>query len=161
MMLYVMRHGPAEDRAASGRDADRRLTAAGRAVVERAAQRLRARGAHLPRILTSPLVRARETAAILGLVAGTARLPPEEHDDLAADQDLPLRLVGELAGLGHDAVLVGHQPTVEALVRHLSGRRDVLPTGFRTATVVALELEPAPLAAEVRWVVDPHAPDLP
>ena len=33
MRLYVMRHGPAEDRAPTGRDFDRALTRAGREVV--------------------------------------------------------------------------------------------------------------------------------
>ncbi len=163
MLLYVMRHGPAEDRAASGLDADRALTSAGRDVVKRAANELRRAigDAHLPRILSSPLRRAQETATILGSIAGTERLSPEVEDDLAADEELPLRLVTELAGRGRDVAIVGHQPTVEHLVRHLSGRHDVLPSGFRTAMVVALVIEgalPGALpTAEIRWVVDPHA----
>lgn len=161
-MLYVMRHGPAEDRARTGRDADRALTSAGRAVVTRAAHALRsARDAGLPRIVSSPLLRARETAAIVGTLAGSAGIEIELHDALGADGDLPLGLVVELARRGHDAALVGHQPMVEHLVRRLSGRSDVVPAGFRTAMVVALELamgsEGQVTGAEVRWVVDPHA----
>lgn len=165
MILYVMRHGPAEDRAPTGRDADRRLTAAGREVVVRAATELfRRRGSHLPRIVSSRRVRARETASILGDIAG-GRVAPELSSDLSSEGAMPFDLVGDLVALGGDVALVGHHPTVEHIVRHLAPHADVVPTGFRTAMVVALELAAgAPASAprgEVRWVIDPHAPPPP
>ena len=68
MKLYVMRHGPAADLAESGSDDDRALTASGRERVRGVAKALvDAQEAPL-RILTSPLVRAVQTAEIVALV---------------------------------------------------------------------------------------------
>ncbi|XXX73734.1 phosphohistidine phosphatase SixA [Sorangium sp. So ce134] len=165
MHLYVMRHGPAEDRAATGRDADRRLTPEGRERVERVAielHRIRG-GAPLARVLASPLARARETAEIAAPLCGAPEV--ELRSELSVDADLPFALVAALAQGGADALLVGHQPNVEHLVRSLvdtSGRGApglVLP-GFATALIVALEPEPAQLAPD-RWrvagILDPRA----
>jgi len=155
MRLYVMRHGPAEDRAPTGRDFDRALTVAGRAVVGRAAGALRDARAQAPaRVITSPYRRARETADLVAAALGAGEA--EVHPDLAADGDVPIGLVREVHAAGADAVLVGHQPTVEELVRVLVQPADPsIPSGFRTATIVALEH-----AAEGRWVmhalIDPH-----
>lgn len=165
MHLYVMRHGPAEDRAPTGRDADRALTSEGREVVRRVALELRRLrgGAPLPRVVASPLVRARETGDIVASICGAPE--PELLDELSPDEGLPLALVAALAQGNADALLVGHQPNVEHLVRTLSGaygRRTAnpLPAGFCAALVVALRPEP-PAGTSSRWhvvhVLDPRA----
>jgi phosphohistidine phosphatase len=145
MLLYVMRHGPAEDRAPTGRDFDRVLTASGREVVARAAKALHEARQPLARpcrVLTSPFRRALQTAEIVA-AAAPAPLEVHVHEDLAADAHLPLALVRELVEAGDDALLVGHQPTVEELARELiHPDRLSLVGGFRTATVVILELVP-------------------
>ncbi|WP_437586661.1 SixA phosphatase family protein [Sorangium sp. So ce1000] len=163
MHLYVMRHGPAEERAPSGRDADRRLTPEGRERVARVSIELhRVRGgAPLPLVFASPLARARETAEIAAPICGAPEA--ELRDELALDAGLPIALVAALARGGADALLVGHQPNVEHLVRALldtPGRSatGLLPAGFCTALVVALEPEPR---AQGRWrmaqILDPRA----
>jgi phosphohistidine phosphatase len=140
MRLYVMRHGPAEDRAASGHDADRQLTAEGREVVERAGRKLRlVRGGAVPRIVTSPLVRARQTGEIVWRLAGDPARPVEEDDALAAEADTPIELARALVARGIDVLVVGHNPNVEALVRELAAPTHPFP-GFRTATLVELEV---------------------
>ena len=144
MLLYVMRHGPAEDRAPSGRDFARPLTPEGRAVVGRMAQRILASRGTLRgrpwRVLASPFRRAAETAAIVASAASPP-LEVESHEDLAADASVPSALVAKLVSGATDAILVGHQPIVETLVRDLlHPARLPLPAGFRTATVVSLEL---------------------
>src|SRR6185436_16085877 len=104
MRLHVMRHGPAEDRGPSGRDFDRRLTDAGRALVDRAAiALLDLRGAPVPRILSSPLTRAEQTARIVHARAGLDASPVELHDDLGGD-DVPLELARQLGAAGEDAL---------------------------------------------------------
>jgi phosphohistidine phosphatase len=159
MLLHVMRHGPAEDRAASGRDFDRVLTPAGREVVARAAQALHEARRPLRRrcrVLTSPFRRALQTAEIVATQASPP-LDVEVHDDLAADAHVPLALVRELVEVGEDALLVGHQPTVEELVRELLHPvRPTLTSGFRTATVVSLELVP-PSGWQMTALIDPGA----
>jgi phosphohistidine phosphatase len=163
MRLYLMRHGPAEDHALTGRDFDRALTAAGREIVARAARALsearRAVTAGPWRVLASPFRRAHETAEIVAAMTPGAA-PVELDDDLSADAPLPLDLVRRLAADGADALLVGHQPTVEELARELvHPARVPLQGGFRTAVILTFEL-----VARDRWhlaaLLDPHRPDL-
>jgi phosphohistidine phosphatase len=162
VLLYVMRHGPAEDRAPSGRDRDRALTRAGREVVARAAQAFHEARRLVPsagvRLLASPFRRAHETAE---LVASASPVPVEVelHDDLAADAGMPHQLVGALAAEGRDALLVGHQPLVEALVQDLCRPHRVpLPGGFSTALIVALEGVGSGGGWRPAGLVDPRAP---
>jgi phosphohistidine phosphatase len=144
MRLYVMRHGPAEDRSLSGSDFDRQLTPAGREVVRRVARAFNAsRAAGLDpaaplRILTSPRVRARETAALVH--EALVPIPPdlELHDELGGEEPIPLSLIAAVAASGADTLLVGHQPRVEELVRTLVARPVAL-AGFPTATLVELD----------------------
>jgi phosphohistidine phosphatase len=180
MLLYVMRHGPAEDRATTGRDFDRGLTASGHAIVTRAAQALsEARSSLLPqpfhdgaasgpkprapaeplRVLSSPFHRARETAEIVVAALSPGALPVEIEDDLSVDAPLPLELVRRLARDGTDALLVGHQPIVEELARELvHPARLPLRGGFRTAVILTFEH-----IADDRWhpaaLLDPYRTD--
>ena len=166
MILYLMRHGIAEDRGPSGADFDRRLTEAGRVFVHTAAVALLGArsAAPLPRLLASPLVRAEQTARIVLHVACAPGARVEVRDELASGS-LPLGLVEDLTASGQDALLVGHQPTLEQLARHLvapkataSTGRDgpSLPRGFSTCVIMALARE----ASEPRWtlvsVLDPR-----
>jgi phosphohistidine phosphatase len=158
MLLYVMRHGPAEDRAPTGRDFDRALTKAGRELVLRAARALcEARRPHAPRpwrLLTSPFRRALQTAEIVASVA--APLAVEVNDDLAADAEVPLALVEELRLAGTDVILVGHQPNVEELARALvHPGRSPLRGSFGTATILTLETT-LPSGWDPVALLDPH-----
>jgi|HubBroStandDraft_6_1064221.scaffolds.fasta_scaffold694293_2 phosphohistidine phosphatase len=161
MRLYVMRHGPADDSSPTGRDFDRPLTPPGRDIVALAARALRqARGDEPLRILSSPFRRARETAEIVAslLAPPPAPAPPEVelHDDLAADAEVPLALVGTIRAAGADALLVGHQPIVEDLVRLLiHPSRPSFPAGFRTAIIVTLDAAPED-RFHLATILDPH-----
>ena len=70
MKLYVMRHGPAEDFAPSGRDGDRALTTSGRERVRAVAKLLATEGEAPRMIVSSPLVRAMQTAEIVAAELG-------------------------------------------------------------------------------------------
>ena len=71
MKIYIMRHGPAEDQAPTGRDFDRKLTSSGRARTELAAHEL-GRWERPKRVISSPLVRTIETAEIVVSVLSLA-----------------------------------------------------------------------------------------
>jgi phosphohistidine phosphatase len=157
-----MRHGPAEDRAASGRDFDRCLTERGRERTERVATELGARDESPKRVITSPLRRTVETAEV---VIATLKLPfqAELRDELAPG-GASARLVEELLREGARRVmLVGHEPDVSALTEHL------LPgwgRGFDKSMVVALKLslgdESAPdvsPSVRCRFVIEPKQLD--
>jgi phosphohistidine phosphatase len=63
--LYLIRHGIAADPEAYERDYERSLTAKGRAKTKAVARQLQALNLTFDELLTSPLVRARQTAEIL------------------------------------------------------------------------------------------------
>ena len=113
MELYLIRHGIAVDREADANDEERPLTAKGRRKTGKVAKQLRDRGLHFDRILTSPLVRARETAAILEDTGLTSHV--EEFTNLAPDGDLKtwvswLKEWRPSADGKQRLAMVGHQP---------------------------------------------------
>lgn len=150
-----MRHGPAEDNAPGGRDFDRRLTPRGRVLVRAMAEALRIQrgGSALPRVLSSPRVRARETAEIIRETIDPREAPPELDDTLGGEVSIPPHLLLSLAEAGADALLVGHQPTVEELVRDLIRPAPLRFSGFHTGTIVALVHDDAGFHLEA--VLDP------
>ncbi|MDP9151345.1 MAG: phosphohistidine phosphatase SixA [Myxococcota bacterium] len=154
MKLYVMRHGAAEERAASHIDADRALTAAGRDRVRRVALALLEAGEEPHEMFTSPLVRAVQTAEIL---AHTTRLGERGAIVSARREIAP---AGDLGGLVrvlaleiHKRVmLVGHEPDLSALVATLAGRMD---QPFDKAMVVGIQVNGGGASGKLRFVLDP------
>lgn len=65
MELYLIRHGIAEEHKPGIKDEERSLTKEGRQKTEKIAQRLAKLDLHFDLILTSPLIRAQQTAEIL------------------------------------------------------------------------------------------------
>jgi phosphohistidine phosphatase len=153
MRLYVMRHGPAEDQAASGRDEDRALTTSGRERV-RGVARLLASEAELPtRILTSRLVRATETAEIVSVAQMKAGVdvPLETVKNLSPGGD-NMALVQQLKAEGsRSAMVVGHEPDLSTLVDELL--EAPMPASMDKGMVVALELGEA---VTLRFILDPR-----
>jgi phosphohistidine phosphatase len=119
MEIYLLRHGIAEDQSPSGADADRRLTAEGREKLERVLERARGAKVEPSLIVTSPLVRAVETAEMAakilrysGAVLKAKALRPESSprdvwSEIRAHED-------ETAIL-----LAGHEPLFSALTAYL------------------------------------------
>lgn len=137
--LLIMRHGEA----APGRpDAERELTPHGEEEARRMGRWLTAReDLDLPRLrlLASPFVRARQTAARiaepLGLVV--------ESLSIITPDDPPEAVVEWLLGEPDDRplMLVGHMPLVAALTGLLVDGREDRGPGFPTAAVAELEAE--------------------
>ncbi|MEA5534331.1 phosphohistidine phosphatase SixA [Crocosphaera sp. XPORK-15E] len=84
--LYLIRHGIAVERENDMDDKARPLTEIGREKTLKVAQRLRAMGINFDLILTSSLVRARQTAEILQTVGLSDKL--EEFSFLAPGGDI-------------------------------------------------------------------------
>jgi len=156
MKIAIMRHGPAEDYAASGRDFDRALTPKGRDRVRDVAKALLAAGEAPTEIVTSPLVRARETAAAVLDVLGERPLEIARAMEPGRDA---LGLVTSLFHEGRDNVLlVGHEPDLSDLVAVLTGFAP--PEGMLKGMVVSVSLvadtsEGRGFASSSRFVLDP------
>ncbi len=114
--MLIFRHGLAEDHGPDGDDASRRLTAEGGTQTTSAARGLRGHIADIPEvILTSPRVRAVQTAQILGKIL---KRTPQELDVLG-DSSVPriLLALGERAE--SSIMIVGHEPTFSHLAAYL------------------------------------------
>lgn len=150
MKLYLMRHGPAEDETASGRDFDRPLSPEGRARTLRVAETLKQASEAPLLILTSPLVRAVQTAEIVAVITDiTTRGGRVEVEPTLAPGEGAQRRVHALQREGAKRVmLVGHEPDMSELGRALAGGS--APRSFDKAMVVALDGGGA-----LRFVLDP------
>jgi phosphohistidine phosphatase len=146
-VIYMLRHGDAEDE--NGDDAARRLTAKGNRQAEAAGRALVRLGAEIDACLTSPKVRAAETARIACEPLG---MEPETSEKLRGGAFDALDLA-----VGHgDVLLVGHEPDFSNEIARLTGAKVKLRKGglaiVNGGTLVAL-LRPKDLAA----IADPRA----
>src|SRR5262245_39880728 len=125
MELYFLRHGIAADVGPEGTgDAGRPLTAEGIAKLKEAARGLRRLGVRPDVLLSSPLVRARQTAEIVRHALG---LDSRLVDALAPGCDI-MRL-RELLGEYRDtksAMVVGHEPDFSTMIGDLTGGSHVV-----------------------------------
>jgi phosphohistidine phosphatase len=156
--VFVMRHGPAEDRADSGMDSDRALTPAGRERVRAVAKLLLDEDEVPIQIVTSPLVRAVQTAEI---VAVGTRLKDRDgtvtvRRELSPGSGGGEALIASLEDAGSKRVmLVGHEPDLSELVTQLAP--GAAPSSLDKAMVVGLSVGPHGARARLRFVLDPRA----
>jgi phosphohistidine phosphatase len=152
MKLYVMRHGVAEDAAASFHDFDRALTAKGRKRTRDVARSLDRADEKPLAIISSPLVRALQTAEIVASV-----IDPEEpvvvRQEIAPDGDL-ITLVHELvAAKARSVMIVGHEPNLSSLVDQLLGGH-AWDKPLQKAMVIGMKIEESG-KSRIRFVRDP------
>jgi phosphohistidine phosphatase len=140
-VIYLLRHGHAEE--GDGDDAARRLTPKGERQAQAVGTALAAIGAKIDACLTSPKVRAADTARLACEPLG---VEPEPTDELSGGAFDSRALA---AGRGN-VLLVGHEPDFSNEVARLTGAHAKLKKGGLAAvdggTLVAL-LRPADLAA--------------
>jgi phosphohistidine phosphatase len=118
--VFLVRHASA---APGTPDEERRLTAGGRSEALALAERLAAEG--LDAVVSSPLRRARETAAV---VADAAGVEVSVDDGLATGATVAT-LRSAIAGRGGTVVAVGHQPDCGNIFEELTGERRPFATG--------------------------------
>jgi phosphohistidine phosphatase len=148
--LYLLRHGIAEDRAPSGRDADRALTDAGKHKLEKVLKRAHKAGVHPTLIVSSPYKRAMETAEIAAReleynseIVRSDRLtpnssPPDLWSEIRAHRDEP------------SILLAGHEPLFSATVAYLLGSTRAM-VEFRKGALVRIDF--STIGAEPRGVL--------
>jgi phosphohistidine phosphatase len=120
-MIWLLRHGDAEDGGGKP-DAERELTEKGERQSREAGAALKQLGVKLDICLTSPKVRARQTAelACKGLGADI-----EADERLAGGDFDPL----ELASGRGEVMLVGHEPDFSSAVAAVTGSRVKMKKG--------------------------------
>lgn len=135
--LILIRHAKPADPHEYASDFERPLVPEGEAVQRKMAERLRAAGYRPDRILTSPAVRARQTADILGEVLGCVVTELEALGS-GFDSDAILAAVGE-----ETALLVGHVPTMPQLVNLFVGEAAFGGMEKSSAAIITFDGQPA------------------
>jgi phosphohistidine phosphatase len=111
-VLWLLRHGEAAE---GSPDAERPLTEKGEEQARAAGRALKKLGVQPAACLTSPRVRAADTARIACEELG---IEPQHEPKLAGGPFDPEALA---AGLGDDVLLVGHDPDFSMAVHGLTG----------------------------------------
>jgi len=130
VQLYLVRHAQAAD---GEPDELRPLTAEGRRAARELGERLAADGVRPDAVLTSPLLRARQTGAELARAAGIEPEPDERLAPGATADDVK----AAAAGRGESVVVVGHQPDCGRIAAALTGGEE---PSFAPAAMLAFEL---------------------
>ena len=160
MDLYLVRHGHAGDPFPQdgARDARRALTAEGREKTREVAQGLRELGCMPDRMLTSPLLRAVETAKILASVLAP-RLQPETLECLQPGGSFAqfMKWLDEIE-TGR-LMAVGHLPDLAEFAQRCLTGREAFRMEFKKAAVCCLSFdgEPAAGRAQLEWLMQPAA----
>ncbi len=130
MQLFLVRHA---DAAPGEPDELRRLTPEGREQARALGERLAAQGVRPDALLTSPLLRARETGAAIADELGCK----SEPSDSLAPGATATEVRAAVAGRGETVIVVGHQPDCGRIAAELG---DGAEPSFPPAGVVQLRL---------------------
>lgn len=130
MQLYLVRHA---DAAPGDPDALRTLTDEGREQARQLGERLREEQVNPDVVLTSPLLRARETGTLLA-DATAASAEADERLGPGATADAIREAV---AGRGERVIVVGHQPDCGRIAAELTGGEE---PPFPPAGMVVIDL---------------------
>ena len=155
--LYLIRHAIAEDRGEAWPDDSKRpLTADGAARMKKTARGLARLEVAIDLLLTSPYVRARQTAEIVAaalephptIVSVDSLAPGGAYAAVTAD----LQKHGRKPRLG----LVGHEPGMGELAARLIGSRHPVP--FKKGAVCRIDVEEMPPTGpgDLRWMATPR-----
>jgi phosphohistidine phosphatase len=138
MRLSLLRHAQADDPVSNQQDWDRPLTRRGLLDAKEMARRMKV-GKHKPHlILSSPAVRARQTAETFAKCFAGAHLQYVEGLYLADPKQL-LACIREYGGAATHLLVVAHNPGITEFANQLSRERtiDAMPTG----AIVTAEFE--------------------
>jgi phosphohistidine phosphatase len=156
MILYLVRHGIAIDRAdpKSPPEAERPLTAKGVQKTRLAALGLRALGAKPDVLITSPYVRAAQTAEIFAEALG---ISPEKIrvSEALKPAENPADMVKELQRLRtKEMICFGHAPHLDLLIAQLVGARNAF-TELKKSGVACFEHASVHGRWGLLWILTP------
>jgi len=155
-----LRHGEAGKKLATGnRDFERSLTVAGQKEVAHIAKSLKDMGIKFDFILTSPLKRAHQTAAIVSKIFKNEK-KMEDWDELKPEGNRP-ELYRKLTQFKQQSsvLIVGHEPYLSDMISEIifdgKGKHVVLKkAGLARLTITSFT--PPNLHGELRWLLTPR-----
>jgi phosphohistidine phosphatase len=159
--LYLLRHAIAVERGTPGyrRDRDRPLTLEGEKKMRRIARGLQALELSFDVILSSPFVRAKQTAEIVA-----ARFQAEDRlaftDALAVggDHQVLIRELQDRYAQARSLLLVGHEPSLSILISTLLGGDSSLFVVLKKGGVCKLSIDSLKYGrcATLEWLLAPN-----
>jgi phosphohistidine phosphatase len=157
-VIYLVRHGIAGPASATVTDANRSLTADGTRKMARVAAGLKRLGVAPDAVLSSPLRRAEETAAVLARVLAPQR-DVEIYPPLAPGHE-PANVLNGLTAhrRANSLMLVGHQPALGELASYLitaSSELAALPLKKGGVAAVRVAAVPPRAAGTLEWFLTP------
>jgi len=162
MEIYVIRHGIAEPLGTGDEFSDekRSLTDEGRARMREVVKGLKKLGVQLDLILTSPLVRAVQTAEILAGSLGINKKEIHQTPTLAPGGAVELLFAEIKNRAGAESIaVVGHQPDLGQLIsRIVQGDGCLLSIQLKKGSICCVNVgETVPsLRGELMWVLTPR-----
>ena len=162
MILYIIRHAIAnqlDSNSQEQEDSQRQLTDGGRRKMRRIARGLKAQGTQIDLILTSPYLRAAETARIL-----------QKELDLEPDKIITVESLSPVGDAGQlvsdiqrdyasveNIALVGHEPSLSRLISIFLSVDPTLPISLKKGGVCRLSVEKLEYGrcASLEWLLAP------
>lgn len=157
MNLYLIRHAIAEEESPSGEDSQRVLTDKGAKKMRNIAKGLKTLGIEFDYILTSPYIRAEQTAQILGDVFKIKKhIVISQNLAPMGDPDLLLAEINEKYSVNSLAI-VGHEPYLSTLVSLLTAGGSPLEMTFKKGGVCHLTTDDLhhTRKATLEWLLTP------
>jgi phosphohistidine phosphatase len=158
MNLFLLRHGIAVEPGslAGASDADRPLSQEGKKKMRNIARGMKVLDLSFDLILSSPYVRARETAEIVAHEFGSV-LEFTSRLEVGGD---PAALVAEVAGRSKDlsdVLLVGHEPQLSKLISYLLAGNSGLSVTMKKGGLCKLDVPRLRYArsASLDWLLTP------
>lgn len=161
MELYVLRHAIAVERGAPEirRDSDRPLSGAGRKKMQRIARGMRALKMRPDLILSSPYLRARQTAELVAreFEAGSVLELSALLEPGGDPEELMNLLGGQYASAG-SVMLVGHEPSLSELISMLLSGGDRMAVTMKKGGLCKLTLDGPRYGrcATLEWLLTPR-----
>jgi phosphohistidine phosphatase len=162
MILYIVRHAIAEQREeniSEEKDSQRPLTEQGRKKFRRIARRLREMGTQIDLILTSPYLRAADTA---GILQEKLQLEKDKLVTIAglapgADANRLINEISQKYGATENIALVGHEPGLSSLISTLISGDPTLPITLKKGGICCLSVEKLEYGrcATLEWLMAP------
>ncbi|MEM1085637.1 MAG: histidine phosphatase family protein [Verrucomicrobiota bacterium] len=152
MELVLLRHGKAEDFNEDG-DYERRLVEKGHAQASKAAKLLLGADRRPEVVLTSPRVRARETAETFCTAAEMPGPVSQSWLDCGMDPETAVKELAAYTDFGR-VMIVGHEPDFSSLAEWLLGCAD----GFvevKKGSLIGIEFSPPGRRAVLRFAIPP------
>lgn len=156
MNLYLIRHAIAEEESPSGKDSQRELTDKGAKKMRLIAKGLRTLGVEFDLILSSPYIRAVQTAEILSEVFKKKKFVLSDHLMPAGDMDLLIAEINEKYTVDSLAI-VGHEPYLSGLVSLLTAGGAPVEMTFKKGSVCYLSTDDLhhTRKATLEWLLTP------